>query len=63
MSVFDFSFTELDSVLENLSFNEYDAITYSYRYVVMAKNKQGKPILKKNGKPVFNSTIVPVMLV
>lgn len=61
MSVFDFSFTELDAVLDMLS--QYEAITYTYRYVAMAKNKQGKPILKKNGKPVFNSTIVPLMLV
>lgn len=61
MSVFDFSFTELDAVLDMLS--QYEAIIYTYRYVAMAKDRRGRPIMKKNGKPVFNSTIVPLMLV
>lgn len=61
MSVFDFSFTELDAVVDMLS--QYEAIIYTYRYVTMAKDKRGKPILKKNGKPVFNSTLVPLYLV
>ena len=61
MSVFDFSFKELDNVLNMLE--QYEAITYTYRYVEMAKGPKGKPIFKKNGKPIFNSTIVPLMLV
>lgn len=58
MSVFDFSYTELDAVLNMLA--KYDSITYTYRYVEMAKDKKGRPIMKKNGKPVFNSTFVSV---
>ena len=61
MSVFDFSYTELDAVLNMLE--QYDSITYTYRYVEMVKNKKGKPIMKKNGKPVVNSTLGPLMLV
>ena len=61
MSVFDFSFEELDAVLNMLE--QYEAIIYTYRYVEMAKGPRGKPIFKKNGKPIFNSTIVPLMLV
>lgn len=61
MSVFDFSFKELDAVLNMLE--QYEAITYTYRYVEKAKGPKRKPIFKKNGKPIFNSTIVPLMLV
>lgn len=61
MSVFDFSFKELDNVLNMLE--QYEAIIYTYRYVEIAKGPKGKPIFKKNGKPIFNSTIVPLMLV
>ena len=61
MSVFDFSFKDLDNVLNMLE--QYEAIIYTYRYVEMARGPKGKPIFKKNGKPIFNSTIVPLMLV
>lgn len=62
MSVFDFSFKELDAVLKHLS-ESNQFVTYTYRYVEIAKDERGRTIMKKNGKPKFNSILVPLMLI
>ena len=61
MSIFDFSFNDLDAVLDALE--QYGSILYTYRYVEIAKGPRGKPLFKKNGKAIFNSTIVPLMMI
>ena len=58
---FHFPSQQIDAVLNMLE--SYEIITYTYRYVSKARTSSGKPIFKKNGEPVYDSTIVPLMLV